>query len=1461
MHIFSIFYPMRWFLSKRHFTFSLLMLGFLSAAAQPTVKIQHYGARDGLSDDRVMSMIRDKDGFMWFGTWAGLNRYDGRNFVNYKSSPGDSSELENNRIDKIVEDQAGYLWIKAYDEQIYRFDKSTGRFLSISSIIGKRKTKIKFDEILPAEKGVIWISSVSDGIFCISNSDSARPFAINYPLKNSKGPVLGSKRINFLSVDRDSCVWIGTKQGVYFVKHTTGKLSGLKHLADAGGGDVLCSAENREFIWFGTGNGILIRLNKASKVCVSSKISPAAINKIHLAHSGGVVYATDQAGSIFSVGQDLIKPNWSYKTGMGSLRSIFEDSKGRLWLEPDLEGLILFDPEKRTVSRFTQQNTESYSRQPDDYFVFEDGEKRIWAAMKGAGFGYYKESSGTFEYFYNQPFGADHLFSNMVVSSHYDPSGLLWIGTSEGGVEKVTFTGNTFNQELRNRSAVINSNEIRSLYRDSKDRLWVANKGGELFLLKDGIRQPEPFTNMSPKQLGKIYSIREDHNGHMWFGTKSNGLFEGIPDNDNRARYKLTQYLADPNDPGSLSSNTIYSIFEDARQRLWIGSYGGGLNLLKREGNKVSFIHQFKNYPKQSFEKVRFVTDDRNGKIWVGTTEGLLILNPGAEIERSAISLFRKKPGDITSLGDNDIQFILRDRMNRMWVGTVAGGLNRCSLNNGKLQVKNFSVKQGLPSDYILSIAEDEWGNLWMATQKGLSKFDPKRAVFKNFDSEDGLPETSFSENTTAVLSTGQIFFGLKNGILSFEPRSINTLPRVAKMAFTNLQVNNKNVEVLGKDGILKRNINNIDQISLQYDQNTISIDYAVLDFKGVGKQRYAFRLLGFEPDWQDNHDLRRVTYTDLPPGEYILQVKSTNTDVYPLLPLRSLKIKISPPFYLTWWAYLFYFLIVVLISFYIFKLLATTLLLREKIAVEGKITALKMDFFTNVSHELRTPLTLIMSPIEEILQRESLSKEGSDHAKVIQKNAQRLNHFINQLLDLRKVQSGYGNLNVGAVDVESFLGSIIEYFLETLKTRNISVNINGLDNVGILWLDSAKMEVVFFNILSNAIKYAPANSTIFIDIDNKADSGMVGIIVRDSGPGVKDNEIERIFDLYYAGKGTDPNQQKSTGIGLSLSRSFVELHHGSIFAKNNEGGGLSVSVLLLKGNAHFSSVEFAKATDYQQKQTFVEDQNASVLSNTKVIGDHDVRFKTVLVVEDHDELREFIARSLEREYRVLTAINGDEGLKSANNLHPDIIISDVMMPVLDGIGMLRELKAEAETSHIPVILLSAKFSVQSQIEGIGFGADYYMPKPFSLALLRVAIKNILDRRSQMFNALQSGKKTLNLSPGEVVVTDQDEEFLKRTMQVVEKNIAEYDFDIDKLADEMAMSKSGFFKKFKSLTNLAPVEFVRQYRLKRAAQLIQAGEHNISGIAYAVGFNNPKYFSTCFREFYGHTPSAYIKSH
>lgn len=1459
-----------------HLSRWLLMLAFTYSVVYGQVKteVTHYSTKDGLSHNGVICITRDREGFMWFGTFDGLNRFDGHNFITYKSRPGDSSKLRSNKIRDIVEDNSGYLWVLTFDYKVYRFDKATEQFTPISDAPSQNqftdKTVVK--TILPDKVNGVWLLTKDNGLYHVSSNHSQAPEVTHYCKQAAGVQRIKGNIIKFHHVDASGHIWLGTDRGLDVLERTSNtRYKVVKTDQEQekvfSSGTFTAAAITSNVIYFGTADGRVILYNIARKSFRINHLVPGvAINDVCLAKSGVLYVSTEGKGLFIIPAASFDK---AIQTGKKAIyHSLYEDRLGNIWVEPQNAGVIKYNPYKNRFRNFEQQT--DYQGAARDYKLLTDVNGTLWVSMKGGGFGYYNPVTDEIDYFFDQPGSAIQQFSNVVNCLYIDKTGVLWMSGKDGGVNKVVSLTDRFTyhrpvMQPRSRS----ENDVRAMMKDSYGRLWICTKDGQVHVY-DHNREVNVFENASGS-IGFVYCIKEDSKGRVWLGTKGNGLFKATPvTSNNNTSYKLTQYLNNPTDPNSISSDMLYAILEDSKGRIWIGAFGTGLNLLTTVNGKETFFNcnnAFRSYPFEQAKGIRDLCQDNQGRIWIASSYGLVVFNPDqAKKKDYQFTLFQKKPGDAGSLGNNSVQCITKDQKGQLWLGTFGGGVSKVITQGhdlSKTRFQAFTTTDGLPNDVVLAMAVDHHNNIWLATAGGLGKIDAGKQSIRSYDPFNGITKTSFSEAACLTDSFGVVYFGCLNGYISFNPLNIVHKRLPANMALTNLQLYYKNILPAPAGSPLTRTIDETPEIVLSHNQNVISIDYAVLDHRDLTPIAYSYKLDGFDKAWHQVNDLRKAVYTNIPPGNYTFYVKGVNADVLSNTPTRSLHIVIRPPFYQTWWAYCIYILLTVLVVLLARNIIVTMIRLRNKVVIEQKLTEVKLAFFTNISHELRTPLTLITSPLEELAHTEKLSVKGGEYLKIINRNVNRMVRFTNQLLDFRKIQSGKMPVEIFETELVALCNEVAGFFTAMAEEKNINLKIQSNRQKIHAWVDTEKIEIILYNLLSNAFKFSPQASSIVLSVEELLEQELIQVKIADEGPGVAPDHLEDIFEIYHEEHYSKDPHLKGTGIGLALARGMAQSHKGKLWAELNSAGGLTFILQLHAGHEHFSKDELsftAQSLKVIQQVNHPADVQAPVLLKN---NETDMHPAVILIAEDNPDLRSFLENKLNSFYHVITAADGAECLKIAQATSPDLIISDIVMPNMDGIQLLDAVKHDPAISHIPVILLTAKASVESRIRGLKYGADVYLTKPFQNELLMASIENLLISRRRLFEHFANfARQPAAVGGGESpipVTTSKDQEFLKEVIHIVEEKLADQAFNIDEVASAMGMGRTTFYKKLKGLSSLSPVEFVRELRLKRSKQLLDTGEHTVSEAGYLAGFNSLAYFSTCFKEKYQTSPSAYLK--
>lgn len=1010
----------------------------------------------------------------------------------------------------------------------------------------------------------------------------------------------------------------------------------------------------------------------------------------------------------------------------------------------------------------------------------------------------------------------------------------------------------------------------RAFLIDEKDELWTASKKGYIRIYQPdgslkGYLTPEGTISSQPISFQKnIYCFIEDENGIIWMGSKLDGLFRLT--RDGKDHFQIRQFTHQEDNPYSLSYNSIYSIYQDHQKRIWIGCYGGGLNLLEEttEG-EIRFIHsgnQLEEYPKDHFTKVRYVTEVNNA-ILVCTTEGLLTFS--SEFKQPEDICFYKNlrhPDEVSSLSSNDVTYVYTDNRKATYVLTFTGGINKIlseNLLSEHIEFKPYTTKDGLPSDLVQSMIEDKEGSLWVISENALTCFNPEKETFEYYDKKYMQQELYFTE-AAPVLENNQLLLGTDIGILKITPEHLQKSGYAPPIVFTGFKIQGTSQDLY---------IDDLEELRLKPSERNVTFQFAALDYVAPGSISYAYRLKGLEDKWNEVDNSRSASYINLPPGEYELQIRSTNSDGVWMEKARILPITVLPTFWETYWAWILYIVLFALSTTIIAYIILYIYRLRHQINLEQQLANIKLRFFTDISHELRTPLTLIASPVTEVLEHETLTANARKHLTLVHKNTERMLHLVNQILDFRKIENKKMKVLLEKTDVLALLQRVMDNFRLIAEEKNINYQLETNREAIETWIDQDKFEKIIFNLLSNAFKYTPDNKSITVIAYVESDRLIVSI--KDEGIGIDLQKQQTLFQRFETLVKFNI-LQPSSGIGLSLVKELIELHCGNIEVKSQPGAGSEFTVIFPMNQ---------KAYEGRENTEFILNDGSSIPTEKKNEPEPIVEITSmadttsseeapisILIVEDNVELRNFLSDVLSESYRIIAATNGQEGLDQAREYIPDLIISDIMMPVMDGLDMVKSIKENREICHIPIILLSAKSSLDDRISGLEQGIDDYITKPFSATYLKTRIKSLLHQRkelqeiywkawSEKLNNTQETTLEEKLTPSQPQIISYDEQFMQQVMQVMEEQMENSELTVDEFAQLLNLGRSAFYQKLKSIIGLSPVDFIREIRIKRAVQLIDSGEYNFSQVAYMTGFNDPKYFGKCFKRRMGMTPSEY----
>jgi ligand-binding sensor domain-containing protein/signal transduction histidine kinase/CheY-like chemotaxis protein/AraC-like DNA-binding protein len=1332
------------------------------------------------------------------------------------------SGLSQSTVLSIVKDSRGYMWFGTVD----RLNRYNGREFKIYNN-GTGKSSISADDyiyaLLEDKQHNLWIGTSKGLNRYIPENDSFERIIFNPKDKNSINDNITLAICN----GNKGRVWFGTFNGLGMLESSRSRVfkKFYKHDGLAGNQVYAVYEDRKGNVWVGTTGGL-------------TRMSP---------ENGGYRFTTftyngDNSNSISS----------------NSIKTIAEDRNGHIWIGTETEGLNLFVPESSSFIRFK-----------------------------------------------HNPFSSEGLSNNRIRKIMAARDGQLWIGTMNGlnilNPDNMHFT--VFQNDPDNRKSLSN-NSIKDIYEDNQGSIWIGTMFGGVSVVHPNsisftVYRYSKYRNSISSDI--ICAVAGDNNQNLWIGTEGYGLnYFNIKTNS------FKHYTNDPRDPGSLNSNTIKVIFKDSKGQIWVGVYEGGLELFNPATGKFRHYTNDPTNPRTiSYGYVTCITEDKKGRLWVGTSSmGLNLFDPDTQ----TFTRYTDEPSSALRLTNNYVQVVYVDSKNNLWIGT-ADGLNlladgsnkfkyfkkdtpgnRCSINciredrlgniwigtyrdglslfNAKRgSFTNYTKANGLTSNNVIDILEDNEGYLWLSTDQGLSKFDIRKKSFKTYNIIDGLAANQFNYNSAYKDNNGKLYFGSYSGLVTFTPKDIRENTHVPPVVFSGLKLFNQMVSVGGKDGLLEQDINFTKEITFSASQNIFSIEFAALNYIKPERNRYAYKLQGFEKNWNYvNNPI--ATYTNLPSGHYTLLIKGSNNDGYWNNTPSKLAIRVLPPLWFTWWAYLFYTVVSVGILYFINRFFHRQERLKTDLYYEQlnnerqqELYQMKLDFFTRISHELRTPLTLIYGPLGKLIDVTRMNQGLNKQLQNMKVNTDRLLRLIAELLDFRKIETGNLHLQVREYNIVEFSRNVFHAFSSQAAIQGIDYVFNAPEEDLPVFFDAVQMEKILFNILSNAFKYTQKDGRIIFSI--RSEGHQVELIISDNGVGIPYVDQDKVFTSFYRAKGNG-NQPEGWGIGLALVKNLVDLHKGeislhSIPSSSGQNGKTSFTICLLNGKDHFMAEELV--SEALQTAQYLSEPH-QIVSDIAPFEESDViqqaeKKYTIMVVEDNAELRDFIAETLEHTYTVLKCANGMEGWETAIAEIPDLIVSDVTMPEMNGLELCSKLKMEESTSHIPVIMLTAMASHLHQVDGIEAGADIYITKPFSMQILELNIRNLLISREAM---REKYSKQVMLMPKKVDIESPDEKFLDKFMKIIEENMEDTDFNVSFVVDEIGMSQTVLYKKIKALTGLSIADFIKSVRLKRAAQLLGENKLRISEVAYRIGFNNRKYFSQEFRKQFGKSPSDYIQN-
>lgn len=1431
-----------------------------SAIARPDMIVEHYTKEDGLPSNTVYSALKDKDGFIWFGTWHGLCSFDGAQFTPYTTRPSHLYDVPPQKVRNIVEDKDGYLWIRNTDNHLYMFDKVTEAYDDTYNKLKRLSHNVQVIKIQRMDNGHVLVLTRNKDLFEVWVENGKVSAAKIYDSRHDIDGNTMRLKHNVIGENSKYVFWLSTNLNIDIITKKNGK----PLLPKITGGDhVTCFKHTGQYLCYGTRKGTIYvtNINSSHTRRYSVQTSGGSVSSVDIIN--GKLYFTTAKG-LYSL-SDKSSPIFVTDKAAKVYKS-FVDKYNKLWLCSSNGQMTCHDP--ATSSQL------SFSLPTDSLFAEM---KFIDAGTNGL---FILQRNGDVWHF-------DHVtklmqninilkeFNDDVSDTHFfdidiDSNGIMWLSSTTSGVFKVCFPKYSFKflfaDMFKQNGTGSETKGIRAIYQTRAGDLWLGTRNGELYCVD--AKSGKIKHKFDADDVGVVYNIMEDKEGNLWFSTKGSGLVKATHDAMAADGFRFTRYVNRHGDINSISSNRVYYTYQDSRGRIWVCTFYGGLNLMEERGGKVVFRHKrngMKSYPGyELYTDVRIITEGRDGRMWVGTTDGLMSFD-GKFNKASDIKFETYRDRNSSGETSNDISTMYKDKAGNIWLGIFGNGLKRIKYYDKKKcrpVLESFTVNDK-GGNVITSIVEDKNNCLWIGTENGIASLKQGSSFMKSYDRFTGFPNVTVEDNTSVCLNDGRILVGCHQGLLAFDPAVVMNENDIRYKTFIiDFKVANRDLEDFDPP-IYQGSVKFAKRITLKHNQSTFTIEFSSPYYADNGLVPYAYILDGYESQWHNNGNNRIALYANVPPGHYKFRVKVNDGNS----PECVLEVVVLPPWWATWWAYVIYTVLITLALYAVLRTITYVIRMRNEVYINDRLAELKIRFFTNISHELRTPLSLIKGPVEELKTTEKLSNAGKEYLDLIERNSTKMLRLVNQILDFRKIQNGKMKLHVSFVDITGIVEILMNEFKVMAKERDIAFEADKPDERIMAWCDAEKIGVVLNNLISNAFKYTDDGGKICIALNYDHDRQTCTIKVEDDGVGIPQSQLELIFERFSQAdnKTSGDNAYAGTGIGLSLSKEYVNMHHGRIWAENISGGkGVVFSVEIPTDKDHFNDKEIEVYFDDSTagSNILAEDKADAAEDRQANTNNEDSNVPTIMLIEDNVDMCRMLQLQLGTYYNVISSHDGNDGLKKIYQYHPDVIITDLMMPGISGLDLLRSVRQDFNISHIPVIILTAKNTEEDKMMSVKAGANAFITKPFSSSYLIARVDQLLEeqrifqRKMVVQTAVDtSGESTVDEYEQHLV--KKDIEFMHKIHEIIENNLNSNDFNIDTIAETIGLSRSAFFKKLKSLTGFAPVDLVREIRLTKAARLIETTDNSITEIAYSVGFRDVGYFGKCFRKKYDKTPKEY----
>lgn len=1370
------------------------LLNWYTSLASDYPVSAYLGIEQGLSNNFVRCIYQDKNGFMWFGTYDGINRYDGYEFKIFRNNFKNNRSLINNWINTINEDEKGNLWIGTRQGACVYQNLSNSFSPLYYSTSTKQKEQLNsvIRDIEPDGQGNMFVGTTGEGLLFFSKGQR---IAYKIPLDNDAN---SSYEVTSIKVGNDKNVWFFvSNKGLYVYEYKSRKTKLVNATIKSGN----CIEAANGFLWLGTNDG-LFRYNLADN----------SFDKVY----------------------NKANQKLSYNTVAG----ITQGKSNELWIATNGGGVVILNTQT-DETHFLSNTKESASLSSNAvYSIWIDKQSRKWIGTLRGGINVIDPNKERFQNIVSNPVTTNTLISNYILSFYEAPNNDLWIGTDGGGLSIWNRRQNSFTNyryESGNPYS-LSDNFVTDIQSDFQNDIWITTYRGGVNRFNNG--KFEHYNCVDPDKPGFIFhpigpNPLIDAEKKIWLSTQQYGLFKLNP------------------------HKKVFELFDDGLKDLYV------------------------------------LKEDKNQVFWGGGINHLVKID---KINKRHITYYIGKP----------VNVITEDGSGNFWVGTEGGGLVLFDRKQGKI-ITRYTTDEGLCSNSILTILEDTEGNLWMSTFDGIAKFNPKNKTFKNYYQGDGLQSNQFNYHAAITLRSGEFAFGGIKGFTLFRPENIIATNSNPKIFLTEVNVANASIE---NDSSLdiKTNDNGIEIIKVPYNKAILAFEFAALEYSAPDKIQYAYYLQGWDRDWNSPGNTRKVIYSRLSEGTYTFIVKNSNAEGQWSKEEVQIKIIVLPPWYRSWLAYFIYAMMIGTAVYFYFQYRARQTRLQYEVKIaklneenersekerslaelavekaelekeraererehaehekekilsekEREMNEKKISFFTNISHEFRTPLTLIINPVKELLEKNSAEQKDKGELSIVYRNARRMLSLVDQLLLFRKAESGLDKIKPSRLNLHDLAYEVYLCFIQQAKTQSINYVFDCANKNVEIYADREKLEIILYNLLSNALKYTSAEGSIKLSIAEETED--VSIRVEDNGAGIPSETGDKLFDKFYKAERAKTSSKAGFGIGLYLVKHFTEQHKGTISYESEEGEGTTFILYLKKGKTHFgediivSEMEAApQLLENLKGETEVLENIAIEEPLTELVSEK----QTILIIDDDESIRQYLVRLFKETYIIYQAENGEEGLTQAQKYLPDLIISDIHMKELNGIELCRKMKQNGQLSHIPFILLTGATSDELKLQGVEGGADDYIVKPFDSKLLIARVTTLLKNRNTLQKYFYN---EITLHKSDFKISAEYKEFLNKCITIIESHLKDKNFTVQTLLSEMSMSHSNLLRKVKSVSGQPVNVFIRSIRLRKAAELFIHTDYSIKETAYTVGIRDIKYFREQFNKVFGMNPSDYIKKY